>query len=169
MKYFAVFFFTLLANLGFAQETPSTVPQRVSGYVINDDSKQPLSGVNIINTNNLKSNTILTAENPLKNYQRPEIKNVTLKADDGTLLYGKIILPTNFDASTLELFQTYVHNHNVPITHARKGIHPHCEHSTICSQCLIIQLQSTSIEYLPLPAKPSISFFPLSVPVAVTS
>lgn len=54
---------------------------------------------NIINTNNLKSNTILTAENPLKNYQRPEIKNVTLKADDGTLLYGKIILPTNFDAS----------------------------------------------------------------------
>lgn len=52
---------------------------------------------NIINTANLKSTNILTSENPLKNYQRPEIKNVELKADDGTPLYGKIILPTNFD------------------------------------------------------------------------
>lgn len=65
---------------------------------------------NIINTNNLKSNTILTAENPLKNYQRPEIKNVTLKADDGTLLYGKIILPTNFDASKKYPVIVYLYN-----------------------------------------------------------
>ncbi|MFP3600014.1 DPP IV N-terminal domain-containing protein, partial [Chryseobacterium sp. SIMBA_029] len=36
---------------------------------------------NIINTANLKSTNILTSENPLKNYQRPEIKNVELKAD----------------------------------------------------------------------------------------
>lgn len=65
---------------------------------------------NIINTNNLKSNTILTAENPLKNYQRPEIKNVTLKADDGTPLYGKIILPTNFDASKKYPVIVYLYN-----------------------------------------------------------
>ncbi len=52
---------------------------------------------NIINTNSLKSTNLLTAENPLRNYQRPEIKNINLKVDDGTLLYGKIILPTNFD------------------------------------------------------------------------
>ena len=67
---------------------------------------------NIINTNTLKQNTILTAENPLKNYQRPEIKNVTLKADDGTPLYGKIILPTNFDPN--KKYPTIVYLYNGP-------------------------------------------------------
>ena len=55
--------------------------------------------VNVINTNTLKSKNLITSENTLKNYQRPEIKNVTLSADDGTPLYGKLILPTDFDAS----------------------------------------------------------------------
>ncbi|OXB21339.1 hypothetical protein B0A80_17535 [Flavobacterium tructae] len=54
MKYFAVFFFTLLSAVGFAQDTESAVPQRVSGYIINDNSKQPLSNVNIINTNKVR-------------------------------------------------------------------------------------------------------------------
>ncbi|MCC9019261.1 MULTISPECIES: carboxypeptidase-like regulatory domain-containing protein [Flavobacterium] len=54
MKYFAVFFFTLLSAIGFAQDTESAVPQRVSGYIINDNSKQPLSNVNIINTNKVR-------------------------------------------------------------------------------------------------------------------
>ncbi len=65
---------------------------------------------NIINTNTLKSNNLLTAENTLKNYQRPEIKNVTLKADDGTPLYGKIILPTNFDANKKYPVIVYLYN-----------------------------------------------------------
>ena len=51
----------------------------------------------IINTSTLKSTQILKSENPLKNYLRPEIKNINLKADDGTLLYAKMILPTDFD------------------------------------------------------------------------
>lgn len=54
MKYFAVFFFLLLSMSGFAQDAESTAPQRVSGYVINDNSKQPLSNVNIINTNKVR-------------------------------------------------------------------------------------------------------------------
>ncbi|MCC9064075.1 carboxypeptidase-like regulatory domain-containing protein [Flavobacterium piscisymbiosum] len=54
MKYFAVFFFTLLSTIGFAQDNESTVPQRVSGYIINDNSKQPLANVNIINTNKVR-------------------------------------------------------------------------------------------------------------------
>ncbi len=66
--------------------------------------------VNIINTNTLKTNNLLTAENPLKNYQRPEIKNVNLKADDGTLLYGKIILPTNFDPNKKYPVIVYLYN-----------------------------------------------------------
>lgn len=66
--------------------------------------------VNLINTNTGKSKNILTAENPLKNYQRPEIKNVTLKADDGTPLYGKIILPTDFDATKKYPVIVYLYN-----------------------------------------------------------
>ncbi len=65
---------------------------------------------NIINTANLKSTNILTSENTLKNYQRPEIKNVTLKADDGTLLYGKIVLPINFDPTKKYPAIVYLYN-----------------------------------------------------------
>ena len=66
--------------------------------------------VNLINTNNLKVQKVLSAENTLKNYQRPEIKNVTLKADDGTPLYGKIILPTDFDANRKYPVIVYLYN-----------------------------------------------------------
>ncbi len=65
---------------------------------------------NIINTNTLKTNNLLTAENTLKNYQRPEIKNINLKADDGTILYGKMILPTNFDQSKKYPVIVYLYN-----------------------------------------------------------
>ncbi len=68
--------------------------------------------INVITTGNLSSKNVLTAENPLKNYDRPEIKNITLKADDGTPLYGKIILPTNFDAS--KKYPTIVYLYNGP-------------------------------------------------------
>lgn len=67
---------------------------------------------NIINTANLKSTNILTAENTLKNYLRPDIEDVTLKADDGTLLYGKMILPTNFDPN--KKYPTIVYLYNGP-------------------------------------------------------
>ncbi|MEG1237608.1 MULTISPECIES: carboxypeptidase-like regulatory domain-containing protein [Flavobacterium] len=54
MKYFAVFFFMLFSTVSFAQDIEPTTPQRVSGYIINDDSKQPLPNVNIINTNKVR-------------------------------------------------------------------------------------------------------------------
>lgn len=66
--------------------------------------------VNLINTNTLKSKKVISSENPLKNYQRPEIKNVTLKADDGTPLFGKIILPTDFDVNRKYPVIVYLYN-----------------------------------------------------------
>ena len=66
--------------------------------------------VNVINTNTLKSKNLITSENTLKNYQRPEIKNVTLSADDGTPLYGKLILPTDFDGSKKYPVIVYLYN-----------------------------------------------------------
>lgn len=78
-------------------------------YDIYSNATTPRS-VNLINTANGQSKNILTAENPLKNYNRPEIKNVNLKADDGTPLYGKIILPTDFDASKKYPVIVYLYN-----------------------------------------------------------
>lgn len=66
--------------------------------------------VNVINTTTLKSTNLLTAENTLKNYQRPEIKSVNFKADDGTILYGKMILPTDFDANKKYPVIVYLYN-----------------------------------------------------------
>ena len=66
--------------------------------------------INLMNTSTEKSKNILTAENPLVNYQRPEIKSVTLKADDGTPLYGKIILPADFDANKKYPVIVYLYN-----------------------------------------------------------
>lgn len=54
MKYFAVFFFMLLSAIGLSQETGPIVPQRVSGYIYNDNSKEPIPNVNIINTNKVR-------------------------------------------------------------------------------------------------------------------
>lgn len=64
----------------------------------------------IINTQTLQTKNILTAENPLKNFQRPEIQNITLKADDGTPLYGKLILPTDFDKTKKYPVIVYLYN-----------------------------------------------------------
>lgn len=65
---------------------------------------------NIINTQSLQTKNILTAENPLENFQRPEIQNITLKADDGTSLYGKLILPTDFDKTKKYPVIVYLYN-----------------------------------------------------------
>lgn len=78
-------------------------------YDVYSNSSTPRM-VNLINTQNLKTQNIFKAENPLKNYQRPEIKDVTLKAEDGTTLYGKIILPTGFDASKKYPVIVYLYN-----------------------------------------------------------
>jgi dipeptidyl-peptidase-4 len=56
------------------------------------------------------SRNILTAPNTLTDYQRPTIETVTLKADDGTPLYGKLIYPVNFDATKKYPVIVYLYN-----------------------------------------------------------
>lgn len=53
---------------------------------------------------------ILTAVDPLKDFQRPQIRQVTLKAEDGTPLYGKLILPVNFDTAGKYPVIVYLYN-----------------------------------------------------------
>ena len=55
MKYFVVFFFILLSVHLTAQEVEPS--QKVSGIVVNDNTNQPLSSVNIINLNKVRGTT----------------------------------------------------------------------------------------------------------------
>lgn len=55
MKYFVVFFFLILSAYTFAQvKEPS---QKVDGIIISNTTRQPLSGVNIININKVRGAT----------------------------------------------------------------------------------------------------------------
>lgn len=56
------------------------------------------------------NNTLIVATNTLAAYERPEIRNITLKAGDGTPLYGKLILPVNFDANKKYPVIVYLYN-----------------------------------------------------------
>ena len=70
-------------------------------------------------TNGSLNVALLKAPDPLAGYDRPEIKNVTLRAADGiTPLYGKLILPTNFDLSKKYPVIVYLYNGpNVQLIH----------------------------------------------------
>ncbi len=49
--------------------------------------------------NKKKEHIVFSADNPLKEYQLGSTEFVTLKDENGTNLYGRIIKPANFDAS----------------------------------------------------------------------
>lgn len=56
--------------------------------------------IDVFSTDKKFHKNLLTAQNPLADYQMPTVENKTIKAADGkTDLYGKLIYPTNFDAS----------------------------------------------------------------------
>ncbi len=54
--------------------------------------------------------TLVESKDPLKDFKRPEIRNITLKADDGTPLYGKMILPADFDSTRKYPVIVYLYN-----------------------------------------------------------
>lgn len=54
--------------------------------------------------------TLMTSENALADYQRPEVRSVELAAADGTPLYGRLILPVNFDANKKYPVIVYLYN-----------------------------------------------------------
>ena len=74
--------------------------------------------VELVHTKNAKSFNLLTAEDPWKDYNVPEITSGSIKAADGvTDLYYRLIKPVNFDASKKYPTVIYVyggpHAHNV--------------------------------------------------------
>lgn len=53
---------------------------------------------------------ILNADNTLKDFERPQMQSVMLKADDGTPLYSKLILPTHFNPAKKYPVIVYLYN-----------------------------------------------------------
>jgi dipeptidyl-peptidase-4 len=56
------------------------------------------------------SKLILDAPNTLDGYDRARVTNIRLKADDGTPLYGKLILPSDFDSTKKYPVIVYLYN-----------------------------------------------------------
>lgn len=65
---------------------------------------------------------LVNAPDPLANYERPVIKNIELKANDGTPLYGKLILPTNFNEH--RKYPVIVYLYNGPHVQLVKDVFP---------------------------------------------
>ncbi len=64
-------------------------------------------------TNNALSHELMKSPDPLADYERPMIKDVIIRAADGiTPLYGKLILPPNFDRE--KKYPTIVYLYNGP-------------------------------------------------------
>lgn len=53
---------------------------------------------------------LLNAKNTLTDYKRPKVESITLSADDGTPLYGKLIYPTDFDVAKKYPVIVYLYN-----------------------------------------------------------
>jgi dipeptidyl-peptidase-4 len=66
--------------------------------------------IDVYSTDGKFKKNLLTAKNPFAEYKMPKVENVTLKADDGTDLYGKLIYPTDFDASKKYPVIVYLYN-----------------------------------------------------------
>jgi dipeptidyl-peptidase-4 len=64
----------------------------------------------IRSTHNNFEKVLLDAPNTLADYDRAEIRDVTIKADDGTPLYGKLILPPDFNPNRKYPVIVYLYN-----------------------------------------------------------
>lgn len=75
--------------------------------------------VAVRSTTGAEEKDLVHAADPLAGYERPEVRNVTLKAADGiTTLYGKLILPTNFNPQKKYPVIVYLYNGpNVQLLH----------------------------------------------------
>lgn len=64
----------------------------------------------VLGVNSKFNYVVKESSDPLAGYDRPEIQSVTLYANDGTPLFGKLILPTNFDKSKKYPVIVYLYN-----------------------------------------------------------
>jgi dipeptidyl-peptidase-4 len=66
--------------------------------------------IEVYSTDKKWKETLLKSPDPLAEYERPRIEQITLKADDNTSLYGKLIYPTGFDSTKQYPVIVYLYN-----------------------------------------------------------
>ncbi len=66
--------------------------------------------IDLLAVNKPWQKNLLSATNPLSGYNQPKIETVTLLADDGTSLYGKLIYPIGFDSAKKYPVIVYLYN-----------------------------------------------------------
>lgn len=80
-------------------------------YVIDNWSNENTPRkIDLISTDKKFKKNLLTASNPLIDYAMPKVEDVTLKADDGSDLYGKLIYPADFDPNKKYPVIVYLYN-----------------------------------------------------------
>ncbi len=79
--------------------------------VYNGPSNPKTSCIRATGNSSFGALVLAKSEDPLADYDRPQIKNINIKAADGkTTLFGKLILPTNFDARYKYPVIVYLYN-----------------------------------------------------------
>lgn len=80
-------------------------------YMLDVFSSDDIAKRTTVKSTDGKFNHVLKeSENPLAGYERAEVRSVTLKADDGTPLYGRLILPAEYDANKKYPVIVYLYN-----------------------------------------------------------
>lgn len=78
--------------------------------------------IDLLDVQSGKATNLLTAADPLANYQLATTSWKELKADDGTTLYGKLMLPHDFDAN--KKYPTIVYLYNGPHVQLNRNTFP---------------------------------------------
>jgi len=104
----------LKASMRIVTKTPATHQATLSAdgnYIIDayTNANTPRN-IEIINVNTLQEKRIFTASNPLAELNTAQVQLVKLYAEDSTLLYGKLILPNDFDANKKYPVIVYLYN-----------------------------------------------------------
>lgn len=89
-----------------------TVKVSSNGNYVTDRWSAPYEArtIDIYSTDKKWKETLLRSPDPLSAYQRPRIEPITLKSDDNTPLYGRLIYPTDFDSTKKYPVIVYLYN-----------------------------------------------------------
>jgi dipeptidyl-peptidase-4 len=92
-------------------------------YLLDNYTNQHIPrNINLVNVHTGDTTNILSAPNPLVDYQTANVELKELKADDGTILYSKIIYPIDFDES--KSYPAIVYLYNGPHVQLNKDAFP---------------------------------------------
>lgn len=99
--------------------THNVVASSTGEYIFDVYSASDVPKVSSLkSTDGAWNKVLLAAQNPLADYDMPQVKKLSLKAEDGTPLYAKMILPTHFDPSKKYPVIVYLYNGpNVQLLH----------------------------------------------------